>query len=43
LAVGFHAAITGGAKIGQVAVVTGAGCIGLVSMLALKAQGVSKG
>jgi L-iditol 2-dehydrogenase len=42
LAVGFHAAITGGAKIGQVALVTGAGCIGLVSMLALKAQGVSR-
>jgi L-iditol 2-dehydrogenase len=42
LAVGFHAAITGGARIGQVAVVTGAGCIGLVSMLALKAQGVSR-
>jgi L-iditol 2-dehydrogenase len=42
LAVGFHAAITGGAKIGQTALVTGSGCIGLVSMLALKAQGVSK-
>ncbi|GHV63260.1 alcohol dehydrogenase [Spirochaetia bacterium] len=42
LAVGFHAAITGGARIGQTAVVTGAGCIGLVSMLALKAQGVSR-
>jgi L-iditol 2-dehydrogenase len=42
LAVGFHAAITGGAKIGQSALVTGAGCIGLVSMLALKAQGVSR-
>jgi L-iditol 2-dehydrogenase len=42
LAVGFHAAITGGARIGQTALVTGAGCIGLVSMLALKAQGVSR-
>ncbi|GHT96602.1 putative zinc-type alcohol dehydrogenase-like protein YdjJ [Spirochaetia bacterium] len=42
LAVGFHAAITGGARIGQTAVVTGSGCIGLVSMLALKAQGVSR-
>jgi L-iditol 2-dehydrogenase len=42
LAVGFHAAITGGAKIGQTALVTGSGCIGLVSMLALKAQGVSR-
>jgi L-iditol 2-dehydrogenase len=42
LAVGFHAAITGGAKIGQTALVTGAGCIGLVSMLALKAQGITR-
>lgn len=42
LAVGFHAAIQGKAKIGQTAVVTGAGCIGLVSLLALKAMGVSK-
>ena len=42
LAVGFHAAITGGAKLGQTAVVTGSGCIGLVSMLALRALGVSR-
>jgi L-iditol 2-dehydrogenase len=42
LAVGFHAAITGDAKLGQTALVTGSGCIGLVSMLALKARGVSK-
>lgn len=42
LAVGFHAAIQGGARAGQTAVVTGAGCIGLVSLLALKAMGVSK-
>jgi L-iditol 2-dehydrogenase len=42
LAVGFHAALTGEGKIGQTALVTGAGCIGLVSMLALKAQGVSR-
>jgi L-iditol 2-dehydrogenase len=42
LAVGFHAAITGGGKIGQTALVTGSGCIGLVSLLALKAQGVSR-
>ena len=41
LAVGFHAARQGGAQAGQVAVVTGAGCIGLVSMMALKAMGVS--
>jgi L-iditol 2-dehydrogenase len=42
LAVGFHAALTSEAKIGQTALVTGAGCIGLVSMLALKALGVSR-
>lgn len=42
LAVGFHAANQGGAHAGQVAVVMGAGCIGLVSMMALKAEGVSK-
>lgn len=42
LAVGFHAANQGGAHAGQTAVVTGSGCIGLVSLLALKAMGVSK-
>ncbi|MHB8061292.1 MAG: NAD(P)-dependent alcohol dehydrogenase [Ruminiclostridium sp.] len=42
LAVGFHAANQGGAHMGQNAVVMGAGCIGLVSMLALTAMGVSK-
>ena len=42
LAVGFHAAIQGDAHAGQKAVVFGAGCIGLVSMMALKARGVSK-
>ena len=42
LAVGFHAAKQGNAQAGQTAVVTGAGCIGLVSMMALKAMGVSK-
>ena len=42
LAVGFHAAQQGGAHAGQTAVVTGSGCIGLVSMMALKAMGVSK-
>ena len=41
LAVGFHAAKQGGAKFGQTAVVTGSGCIGLVSMMALKALGVT--
>lgn len=42
LAVGFHAAMQGDAKAGQTAVVMGAGCIGLVTMMALKAMGVSK-
>lgn len=42
LAVGFHAANQGGAHAGQTAVVIGAGCIGLVSMMALKAEGVSR-
>ena len=42
LAVGFHAARQGGAQAGMTAVVTGSGCIGLVSMMALKAQGVSR-
>lgn len=42
LAVGFHAANQGEAHAGQTAVVTGAGCIGLVSMLALKVMGVSR-
>lgn len=42
LAVGFHAALQGGASVGQTAVVTGAGAIGLVSLMALKAMGVSK-
>lgn len=41
LAVGFHAAKQGGAHMGQTAVVTGSGCIGLVSMMALKALGVT--
>lgn len=42
LAVGFHAANQGGAQIGQSAVVFGAGCIGLVTLLALKARGLSQ-
>ena len=42
LAVGFHAALSAGARLGQTAVVSGSGCIGLVSMLALKALGVSR-
>jgi L-iditol 2-dehydrogenase len=39
--VGFHAANQGGAHAGQTAVVFGSGCIGLVSMMALLAEGVS--
>lgn len=42
LAVGFHAAMQGNAKVGKTVVVLGAGCIGLVSMMACKAMGVSK-
>ena len=42
LAVGSQAANQGGAHAGQTAVVMGAGCIGLVSMMALKAEGVSR-
>ena len=42
LSVGFHAANQGGAHLGQIAVVYGSGCIGLTSMLALKAEGVTK-
>ncbi len=42
LAVGMHAARQGGAALGQTAVVTGAGCIGLVTLLSLRAMGVSK-
>ena len=42
LAVGFHAATQGGAHAGQTAMITGSGCIGLVTMLALKAMGVTE-
>ncbi len=42
LAIGFHASKQGNAEIGQTAVVFGAGCIGLVSLMALKAKGVAK-
>ena len=41
LAVGFHAALQSGAQVGSTAVILGAGCIGLVTMLALKSMGVS--
>jgi len=42
LSVGFHAAREGDAKSGQTVVIMGAGCIGLVSMLAVKALGADK-
>jgi L-iditol 2-dehydrogenase len=42
LAVGLHAALQGDATLGQTVVVTGTGCIGLCSLLSLKAMGVSK-
>ena len=42
LAVGMHAANQGGAHLGQTAVVTGAGCIGLCTLLSRRAMGVSK-
>ncbi len=42
LAVGFHAAGQGDAKAAKTALVTGAGCIGLCSLLALKAEGVER-
>jgi L-iditol 2-dehydrogenase len=42
LAVGFHAANQGGAHAGQTSAVFGSGCIGLMSMMALKAQGVGR-
>lgn len=42
LAVGFHAANQADAHIGQTAVVFGAGCIGLLTMMSLKAKGATK-
>ncbi|MDC7125077.1 MAG: NAD(P)-dependent alcohol dehydrogenase [Spirochaetales bacterium] len=42
LAVGFHAAGQAGASFGQTAVVLGSGAIGMVTMMALKAKGVSR-
>lgn len=42
LAVGFHAAAVGQAEIGQSAVVLGCGCIGLVTIMVLKARGISE-
>lgn len=42
LAVGLYAAEKGGSALGQKALVIGAGCIGLVTLLALKARGVTE-
>ncbi|MDC7251122.1 MAG: NAD(P)-dependent alcohol dehydrogenase [Sphaerochaetaceae bacterium] len=41
LAVGFHAADQGEAKVGQKAVIFGAGCIGLMTLLALQSYGLN--
>lgn len=42
LAVGLHATKQGGASIGKTAMIFGSGCIGLMTMLSLKAMGVSQ-
>lgn len=42
LAVGFHAAAQGNVSVGETVVILGAGCIGLVTMLACKARGAGK-
>lgn len=42
LAIGINAALTGGVKLGDSVVIFGAGCIGLVSLLAAKAYGATK-
>lgn len=42
LAVGMHACELSGAKLGETAVILGSGCIGLCTLLALKARGVSE-
>lgn len=42
LAVGFHAVNTSGARVGQSAAVLGCGCIGLVTIMVLKACGISE-
>lgn len=41
LAVGFHAVNQSGIKVGQSAVVLGAGCIGLVTVMVLKMMGIT--
>ena len=42
LAVGFHAAAQGDVSVGDTVVILGAGCIGLVTLLACKARGAAK-
>lgn len=42
LAVGFHAAMQGGARAGKTAAVLGSGCIGLMTVIALQAMGISR-
>ncbi len=42
LAIGINAAMTGGVKLGDTVLIFGAGCIGLVSLLAAKACGAAK-
>ncbi|MEG2623805.1 MAG: NAD(P)-dependent alcohol dehydrogenase [Clostridia bacterium] len=42
LAIGINAALTGGVKLGDTVLIFGAGCIGLVSLLAAKAYGATQ-
>lgn len=42
LAIGINAAQTGGVKLGDTVLISGSGCIGLVTLLAAKAYGASK-
>ncbi len=42
LAIGLHACNTGGVKLGQTVAIVGAGCIGLVTLLAAKAYGATQ-
>lgn len=42
LAVGLHAANRSGAHLGQTALITGSGCIGLMTLLSIRSMGVSK-
>ena len=42
LAIGLHACNTGGVKLGQTVAIVGAGCIGLVTLLAAKAYGATR-